>query len=56
MKVCIIQPPYSSDYSRSEEHFIKEPELLDMGIDTVLTNDYNLISQAVAKRGKHINY
>ena len=29
MKVCVIQPPYSSDYSLSEEHFIKELELLD---------------------------
>ena len=29
MKVCVIQPPYSSDYSLSEQHFIKELELLD---------------------------
>ena len=28
MKVCIIQPPYSSDYSRSDECFEKELELL----------------------------
>ena len=29
MKVCIIQPPYSTDYSLSEQHFLKELELLD---------------------------
>ena len=31
-------------------------KFLDMGIDTILTNDYNLISQVVAKREKYINY
>lgn len=29
MKVCIIQPPYSADYSKSDECFAKELELLD---------------------------
>ena len=29
MKVCIIQPEYSTDYSRSDELFEKELELLD---------------------------
>ena len=29
MKVCIIQPPYSTDYSLSEQHFLTELELLD---------------------------
>lgn len=29
MKVCVIQPPYSADYARSEEHFLRELELLD---------------------------
>ncbi|MBP3360259.1 MAG: hypothetical protein J6N52_05360 [Clostridia bacterium] len=28
MKVCIIQPKYSMDYSKSEEHFLKELEYL----------------------------
>jgi len=28
MKVCIIQPPYSTDYSLSDEYFEKELELL----------------------------
>ncbi len=35
MKVCVIQPPYSSDYSRSDEHFIKELELLDACDDSM---------------------
>lgn len=79
MKVCIIQPEYSTDYSRSDELFEKQLELLEqcdssidkahvngiicnvfwsddveeakqfleMGIDTILTNDYNLISQVI---------
>ena len=29
MKVCIIQPEYSTDYSRSDELFTKELELLE---------------------------
>ena len=29
MKACIIQPPYSTDYSLSEQHFLTELELLD---------------------------
>ena len=29
MKVCIIQPPYSFDYSESDVHFKRELELLD---------------------------
>ena len=29
MKVCIIQPEYSADYSRSEELFEKQLELLN---------------------------
>lgn len=31
-------------------------EYLDMGIDVILTNDYNSIAQVVAKREKYINY
>lgn len=31
-------------------------EFLDMGIDVILTNDYNRISQVVAKREKYITY
>jgi len=31
-------------------------EFLDMGIDVILTNDYNRIAQVVAKREKYITY
>ena len=31
-------------------------EFLDMGIDTILTNDYNTIAQVVAKREKYVTY
>jgi len=31
-------------------------EFLDMGIDVILTNDYNRISQVVAKKEKYITY
>lgn len=31
-------------------------KFLDMGIDVILTNDYNLISQVVAKKEKYITY
>lgn len=30
MKVCIIQPAYSTDYSKSDEYFERELELLGM--------------------------
>ena len=29
MKICIIQPPYSTDYSKSEEYFAQELALLE---------------------------
>lgn len=29
MKVCIMQPPYSTDFARSDEHFQLELEMLD---------------------------
>lgn len=29
MKVCVIQPPYSTEYSKSDEYFKSECELLD---------------------------
>ena len=29
MKICIIQPPYSTDYSKSEEYFEQELALLE---------------------------
>ena len=35
MKVCIIQPPYSTDYSRSDEHFKIELELLSRCDDSM---------------------
>ncbi|MBQ3005023.1 MAG: hypothetical protein IJD88_03745 [Clostridia bacterium] len=35
MKVCIIQPPYSSDYNLSDEYFKKELELLDQCDDSM---------------------
>ncbi len=31
-------------------------KFLDMGIDVILTNDYNLISQVVAKKEKYVTY
>ena len=31
-------------------------EFLDMGIDVILTNDYNRISQVVARKEKYITY
>ncbi len=31
-------------------------EFLDMGIDVILTNDYNRISQVIAKREKYVTY
>ena len=31
-------------------------DYLDMGIDVILTNDYNIISQVVAKKEKYITY
>lgn len=35
MKVCIIQPKYSTDYSKSDEFFQKELELLNQCDDTM---------------------
>jgi len=35
MKVCIIQPPYSVEYERSEEYFEYEMELLEKCDDTM---------------------
>ncbi|MBE6761592.1 MAG: hypothetical protein E7551_04830 [Ruminococcaceae bacterium] len=35
MKVCLIQPPYSTDYSKSDDYFNKELELLDKCDDTM---------------------
>ena len=35
MKVCIIQPGYSTDYSKTEEYFEKELELLRQCDDTM---------------------
>ena len=35
MKVCIIQPPYSTDYSKSEEYLKTEIELLDRCDETM---------------------
>ena len=29
MKVCIIQPPYSTDFARSDEYFQIELDLMD---------------------------
>ena len=39
MKVCVIQPPYSADYSKSEECFNTQLELLkkcDSSIDVIV--------------------
>ena len=36
MKVCIIQPAYSTDYARSEEYFNAQ---IALGIDAILTGD-----------------
>lgn len=74
MKACIIQPPYSTDTSHSDEYFDFKLQMLDkahehgikcnvffsddpketldflnMSIDTILTNDCNLISQCVER-------
>ena len=35
MKVCLIQPPYSTDYSMSDDYFNVELELLDKCDDTM---------------------
>ena len=35
MKVCIIQPGYSTDYSKSDEYFENELKLLDECDETV---------------------
>ena len=35
MKVCLIQPPYSVDYSKSDEYFKYECELLDKCDETM---------------------
>ena len=35
MKVCIIQPPYSVDYEKSDEYFNYELELLDKCDDSM---------------------
>ena len=35
MKVCIIKPPYSADYSKSEEYFNIELELLEKCDDSM---------------------
>ena len=40
---------WSDDPAETEEY-------LDMGIDVILTNDYNRISQVVAKRKKYVTY
>lgn len=40
---------YSDDPAETERY-------LDMGIDVILTNDYNRISQIVAKREKYVTY
>lgn len=39
MKVCVIQPPYSTDYSKSDEYFHIETELLeqcDASVDLIV--------------------
>ena len=46
----IICNVFWSDDEEETEKF------LDMGIDTILTNDYGRISQIVAKREKYIYY
>ena len=35
MKVCLIQPPYSTDYSKSDEYFNLECELLEKCDETM---------------------
>ena len=35
MKVCIIQPAYSTDYSKIDYYFEKQAELLEMCDDTM---------------------
>ena len=45
--VCNV---FWSDDAEETEKF------LDMGIDTILTNDYGLISQVVAKKEKYVYY
>ena len=57
MKACIIQPPYSRDTSFSDEYFQFKVNMLeacdeaqarkyiDMGVDTILTNNYNLVNE-----------
>ena len=52
MKACVIQPPYSMDLAYSDEYFAKKLEYLaacDASMDTILTNDYNRISQIVER-------
>lgn len=43
MKACIIQPYYSFEHAKLGEVC----RYIDMGIDTVLTNDYLQVSNAV---------
>ena len=43
MKVCVIQPPYAHDPAKAKR-------FLDMGVDTILTNDYQPISAATGLR------
>ncbi len=46
----IITNVFWSDDIEETNHF------LDMGIDVILTNDYNKIAQVVAKREKYVTY
>ena len=69
MKICIIQPPYSTDYDKSEEYFKKEIEYLEKKLDdnyinTILKYSYlayltNLLEEdnyLSTNLEKYINY
>lgn len=54
MKACIIQPYYSFEHAngiRCNVFWADDPQeacrYIDMGIDTILTNDYLQVSNAV---------
>ena len=59
MKVCVIQPPYSMDLSRSDELFQKKLELLsecDPSMDIIVLPEYSDVPCAAGSREENLYY